>query len=380
MKQPVVQKKNFIFLVAYGIYICSLLLEITPLRESFDKGLQLMRYASYGLFAFKIVIETRNEKKKCVFFAGLLLFLLVQSFIGGGRELVFMLFILFALHNVEIEEVFTTQIIVQTGCIALTFLLCVIGVFPNLEFYDHGQIRYAMGFVYATLPGEVFLGLVFLLLFIRRNKLKIWEVAAIILTFAGIYYFTDSRTTIILGIVLSIFIYLQKFYTRPFKKGFGTFFFYQLMPVYMTLFSWILQFVYNAHPGNRWMSLANRGLNGRLNWAKQSLGEYGIHVLGSNIAWVDNTVNLTRERYNFVDNAYIKLVLDYGWIVGILFLAAYLVIMNRMIQEENRQGCILVCAVLVYAFMTPVLTSFILNPLILLAGGIFHGKTKIRQT
>lgn len=380
MKQPVVQKKNFIFLAAYGVYIASLLLEITPLRESFDQGLQLMRYAAYGLFAFKIVAEAGYEKKKCVFFAGLLLFLIVQSFVGGGRELVFMLLILFAFRNVDTEEVFTTQMIVQAGCIAVTFLLCLLGVFPNLEFFDHGQIRFAMGFVYATLPGEVFLGFVFLWLFVRRNKLKIWEVIVIILTFGVIYYFTNSRTTIILGIALGIFMYMQRFYTRPFEKGIGTFFFYQLAPVYMTLFSWILQFIYNAHPGNRWMSLANRALNGRLNWAGQSLEEYGIHAMGSNIAWVDNTVNLVRERYNFVDNAYIKLVLDYGWIAGILFLAAYLFIMNRMIEEKNRQGCILVWAVLIYAFMTPVLTSFILNPLILLAGGIFHGKTKICQT
>lgn len=380
MKQPVVQKKNFIFLVAYGFYICSLLLEITPLREELDKGLQLMRYAAYGLFLLKILIEAGYEKKKTSLFFILFLVLVVQSFIGGGRELVFMLLVMFAFHNVDVKEVFTVQAVVQAGCIICTFLLCIAGIFPNLEFFDHGQIRYAMGFVYATLPGEVFLGLVFLWLFVRGNKLKLGEVILILTTFGVIYYFTNSRTTIILGIVLSIFIYLQKFYKRPFKKSAGTFFIYQLAPVYMILFSWGIQIIYNGHGENRWMQFLNRVLNGRLNWAKQSMREYGIHAMGSDIAWVDNTANLVRERYNFVDNSYIKLVLDYGWIVGLLFLTAYMFMMKRMIEEENRQGCILVGAVLVYAFMTPVLTSFILNPLILLAGGIFHGKTKIRQT
>ena len=375
-----IEKKNILFLTAYGLYICSMLLEITPFQDSFDRGLQLFRYGTYLLCLSCILKESRHNKKRLFLFAVLILLFLFQSFVGGGKELVFMTLILFALGSTSLEDAFKVQTVVQFLGMFLVFFLCAVGVFPDQTFFDHGQFRHAMGFNYATHPGEVFLGAVLGWLYIRKEKLTIWETGGIVGIFGILYYFTNSRTTILLGVALSIFVYLLKLYKKPMKNKVISFWIYQLAPVYMTCLSFGLQYVYNRNFGHPMMERLNGILNGRLNWARQSMGEYGIRPFGSNIAWVDNTVNLVRERYNFVDNAYIKLVLDYGWIIGLLFLAVWLFIMRNMIAEGNRYGCILVWAALVYAFMTPVMTSFVLNPLLLAAGGIFHGKAKVRQT
>lgn len=375
-----IEKKNMLFLLAYGLYICSMLLEITPFKDSFDRGLQLFRYGTYLLCLFCILKESRHNKRKLLLFALLLLLFVFQSFIGGGKELVFMILILFSLGGTNLEDAFKVQTAVQFLGMLLVFFLCAVGLFPDQTFFDHGQLRHAMGFNYATHPGEVFLGVVFGWLYIRKEKLTLWETGGIVGIFGILYYFTDSRTTILLGIGLSILAYLLKIDKRPLRNNSISFCLYQLAPVYMACFSFGLQFMYNRNFGHPFMIRLNRILNGRLNWARQSLGEYGIRPFGSDIAWVDNTINLVRERYNFVDNAYIKLVLDYGWIIGLLFLAVWLFIMRKMIAEGSRYGCILVWAVLIYAFMTPVMTSFVLNPLLLAAGGIFHGKAKVRQT
>lgn len=369
-----------LFLAAYGLYICSMLLELTPLQNSFDKGLQLFRYGTYLLCLFCILSESRHNKKRLLLFALLILLFGFQSLVGGGKELVFMTLILFALGSTSIKDAFRVQAVVQLLGMLLIFFLCAVGLFPDQTFFDHGKLRHAMGFNYVTHPGEVFLGVVFAWIYVRKERLTIWETGGIVGMFGLLYYFTDSRTTILLGIGLSIFTYFLKIVKKPLPNTALGLFIYQLAPVYMVCLSFGLQYVYNRNFGHPMMERINRILNGRINWARQSLGEYGIRPFGSNIAWVDNTVNLVRQRYNFVDNAYIKLVLDYGWIIGLLFLAVWLFIMRKMLMEGDRYGCILVWAVLIYAFMTPVLTGFVLNPLLLAAGGIFHGKAKVRQT
>ncbi|MGN0132047.1 MAG: hypothetical protein ACI4AA_06380 [Lachnospiraceae bacterium] len=375
-----IQKKNLIFLIGYGIYILSMTLELTPLQDTWDRELQVLRYGAYFLFILKIALD-HYENKKTLLLLGLLVILaVVESFISGGRELVFMLLIFLALYRVDVRDALLLQASIQLSCMFMTFLLCILGIFPNVEIFDHGKIRYGMGFNYVTLAGELFLAFSLAFFYLRNKNIKMIEPICIIGIFLIIYFYTDSRTTVVMGIVLSLIMYLMKYIRRPLKDGAFARAFYGGIPIYITLLSWLLQLYYNDHCTQDAMQVLNRILNGRLQWAKQSIEEYGINVLGSDIHWVDNTSNLIRQRYNFVDNSYIKLVLDYGWIVGIAFLILYLYVMRCKIKETNRYACVLLSASLLYAFMTPVLADFRLNPLLLLAGGIFYEKPKVHQT
>lgn len=375
-----VQKKNFIFLLGYGIYILSMTLELTPLQNTWDRELQVLRYGAYFLFILKIVLDCYDNKKTLLLFGLLEILAVVESFVGGGRELVFMLLIFLALYKVDVRDALLLQASIQLSCLFMTFLLCILGIFPNVEIFDHGKMRYGMGFNYVTLAGELFFAFSLAFFYLRNEKIKMIEAVCIIGIFSIIYFYTDSRTTVVMGIVLSLVMNLMKYICRPLKDGILVRLFYGGIPIYIALFSWALQLYYNGHCTQVSMQKLNKILNGRLQWAKQSIEEYGINALGSDIHWVDNTSNLIRQRYNFVDNSYIKLVLDYGWIVGIVFLILYLYVMSCKIKEANRYACVLLSVSLLYVFMTPVLADFRLNPLLLLAGGIFHGKPKVHQT
>ena len=54
-------------------------------------------------------------------------------------------------------------------------------------------------------------------------------------------------------------------------------------------------------------------------------------------------------------------------------------IMYEMWKKEHLIGCIIMCIFAAMAFMMPI-TGLHTNPLLLLAGGIFHAKTKVCQT
>lgn len=374
-----ITKKNVIFLFAYGLYILSMTLEYTSLQYSFNKGLQIMRYGAYALLLLKILLESYYRKKSLVIFGILLAGTLMQSFVSGLREIFFLLLILYAIYDVYIEDAVRIQVYVQMIVLLMVFALCIIGVFENGEFFDHGRIRYTMGFDYINGAGSVFLSSEMGWLFIRDKKLTLWEVLGILAGWYVIYYFTDFRTMAFVGAAAVLLCYLVKNWKIridkfPFKAV------YLAIPVLMTAFTWVLQLYYNGHAVTKSMQKANAIFNGRLNLAKSAIDQYGLHLFGERVRWVGNTANLSRNHYNFVDCSYIKIAIDYGIFIAVLILILYCYMFYRLVRENHHTGCILLSLFMVCAFMLPVMTGVYYNPLLLLAGGIFYGKTKIHQS
>lgn len=372
-------KTNFIFLVAYGIYILSMTLEYTALQYTFDRELQIIRYLAYGLFLFKILWEAVYYKKSTLLFAIMLLFFVFQSQINGKRDFCFLILILFATYGVQMKDALYVQIGVQMTCLCGVLLLCAMNILDNQEYFDHGQVRYTLGFSYVHGAGEILFSSELAWLFIRQKKLTLWEVLAILSGWGVIFYYTDFKTMGMLGVAAVILCYLTKFLKYSVKK-FPIKELYLSVPILMAVFTWGLQLYYNRYATSNLMQALNTGFNGRLNLAYTAMQNYGVHLLGKKIAWVGNTENLVRHSYNYVDCAYIKLAMDFGIVIEVLVLIGYCYILYQLIEKDNRIGCILTCIVLICGFMLPVIYGLHYNPLLLLAGGIFHGKAKVDQT
>lgn len=372
-------KNSLIFLAAYGLFILSMTIEFTSLRYSFDKGLQLMRYAAYALFLFKIALEAVYRKKDTFIFVLLLLLSILQSRVTGMREICFLLLMLFACYRVEIKAAFKVQIAVQMVCLLGVFALCALGILENLEYFDHGRIRYTMGFVYINGAGSVFFSSELAWLFLRNRQISIKEVLLILCGWGVIFYYTDLRTMTLLGCAAVLAVYVTRRWRWSVDRGMFKALFLAV-PAGLFLFSWVLQWCYNLNSGHALMQSLNAKLNGRLNLAKKALELYDINLWGNRIAWIGNADNLNRNKYNFVDCSYIRIPLDYGLIIGVFFLAAFCFIMYRLVKQNNQTGCILFCIILLCGFMMNVLTGVSYNPFLLLAGGIFHGKAEVHRT
>lgn len=373
------KKKNLMFLLAYGIYILAMSLEYTDLRYGFDKGLQLMRYAAYALFLIKIILEIRYHKKSLFLFTILLFFFIIQAGGTGMREICFLLLILFSCQKEDVRPALKLQIVIQIFCLILTFALCAAGILTNGEYFDHGKIRYSMGFVYINGAGALLFSSETAWMFIRGKKITIFETFLFLSGWRIIYYYTDLRTMTLIGCAMAVAGVVIKYCKWSVKEALPKMF-YLMFPIAMTVFTWILQLYYNLYSHEKLCIVLNSILNGRLNLAKRALENYEINLLGQKIQWIGNIDNLVRNKYNYVDCSYIRMPLDYGVLISLIFLGIYCFIMYRLVKENNRAGCVALCAVLVCGFMMHILGGVHYNPLLLLAGGIFHGKTKIRQT
>ncbi|MBQ8189532.1 MAG: hypothetical protein IJZ44_07105 [Lachnospiraceae bacterium] len=374
-----ISRKCLLFLVAYGIYILSVSLEYTALQYDFGRVLQLMRYAAYGMLALKVLIDANREKRYLLLFVGLMVVTMLQSFISGLREVTFLFLIVYALYEVDIEDALKVQIAVQMICLISVVLLAACGIVENKEYIDHGTIRYTMGFDYINGAGSLFLSSEIAWLYIRQKKFRIGELILILAGWGLIYSCTDFRTMTILGCVGAIACYIIKYWKVPVNKGILKWL-YCMVPVLIAAFSWIMQVTYNVNADHKWMQKMNYAFNGRLNLAKSAMDTYGVHLWGEKVKWIGNTANLSRNNYNFVDCSYIKVAIDYGWVIALLIIVLYCYLFYCMIKKNNHAGCIWLTLFMIGAYMLPILTGVYYNPLLLLAGGMFHGKTKVCQT
>ena len=123
--------------------------------------------------------------------------------------------------------------------------------------------------------------------------------------------------------------------------------------------------------------LLDRLLTKRIQYMTAGFRNYGVHLFGKNIQWVgfggsDNTDSLL-ESYNFVDNSYARILMNYGILIFILVLVI-LIVMSRAVRIQYQDGrIILVLCVLMYCFVEPRLTDIYVNPFLFAAAPFIRG-------
>ena len=132
--------------------------------------------------------------------------------------------------------------------------------------------------------------------------------------------------------------------------------------------------------GPQWIAKLNDILSGRIELLNFAIDRYGIKWFGQKIEWVGfgtltNTDGIW-ETYNFVDNAYGKMLLDYGILFFILILIGYAVIYKTANEQQDYVLIIVISVILVLSIMEPRLVSIEMNPFVLLLGRFFRMETK----
>lgn len=373
-----IRKKNFIFLLAIGIYLLTLAVDYTAIGIQWEREVKLIRYCSYALCILKILMEAVYHKKRTFIYVVILFMAGVQSVVSGKRGFFFLMFFFLASYGVNIKQSLKIQIMVQMVWLVSVWVLCCCGIFENVEFYRHGIVTYSMGFNYVGYPGALFFAIEASWLFLRNKKINLAETIFFLMGWIFIFHFTDTRAVALLGILMVIGCYIAKYWKRSIKNGFMKFFCIAYYPVVM-IFVWGMQYYYNRHDQSGIMQKLNSMLSGRLQLNKHAIETYGLKIFGSDITWITNLDNRTRNIYNYVDSTYFKVLFDFGLIVGVLFLLLNVYVMYYMWRNDQLAGIIVMCAFSILAFMTPIV-GLNTNPLLLLAGGIFYEKPKVHQT
>lgn len=374
-------------LVVLAIYYFTLFLHITTLSYSFSKAAtlcKLLRYVCYVYFLFVIykklrtldlksyINKIKNFDKKQYFVAGvviLALFSIVMNLLlTKNKAWVFLLFTLIYASCFDFEDVLNTIFSAQFISLILITTLSSFGLMHDyVNMRADGTMRHSLGFGYPTYLSQFLLFMILYYSYKKNFKISPEKLGLYQLLIVFSYFLTDSRTEmlisecILIGIFMNSVGILDKFknVVEFFKKAYATCF--PLFPIGSYILVMLYGFIFNTMNVNsiifKIAQKFNHIFSNRLYQTFYDFKRYGLSLFGSNIDLVGYFLTKENEgtiiRSNFIDNEYMRILFENGWIFFIAFFAIISIVIWHL-YKTKKDGLLFVSFVIT--------TSSLINP------------------
>lgn len=374
-------------LVVLAIYYFTLFLDITTLSYSFSKAAtlcKLLRYVCYVYFLFVIykklrtldlksyINKIKNFDKKQYFVVGvviLALFSIVMNLLlTKNKAWVFLLFTLIYASCFDFEDVLNTIFSAQFISLILITTLSSFGLMHDyVNMRADGTMRHSLGFGYPTYLSQFLLFMILYYSYKKNFKISPEKLGLYQLLIVFSYFLTDSRTEmlisecILIGIFMNSVGILDKFknVVEFFKKAYATCF--PLFPIGSYILVMLYGFIFNTMNVNsiifKIAQKFNHIFSNRLYQTFYDFKRYGLSLFGSNIDLVGYFLTKENEgtiiRSNFIDNEYMRILFENGWIFFIAFFAIISIVICHL-YKTKKDGLLFISFVIT--------TSSLINP------------------
>lgn len=374
-------------LVVLAIYYFTLFLDITTLSYSFFKAAtlcKLLRYVCYVYFLFVIykklrtldlksyINKIKNFDKKQYFVVGvviLALFSIVMNLLlTKNKAWVFLLFTLIYASCFDFEDVLNTIFSAQFISLILITTLSSFGLMHDyVNMRADGTMRHSLGFGYPTYLSQFLLFMILYYSYKKNFKISPEKLGLYQLLIVFSYFLTDSRTEmlisecILIGIFMNSVGILDKFknVVEFFKKAYATCF--PLFPIGSYILVMLYGFIFNTMNVNsiifKIAQKFNHIFSNRLYQTFYDFKRYGLSLFGSNIDLVGYFLTKENEgtiiRSNFIDNEYMRILFENGWIFFIAFFAIISIVIWHL-YKTKKDGLLFISFVIT--------TSSLINP------------------
>lgn len=374
-------------LVVLAIYYFTLFLDITTLSFRFSKAAtlcKLLRYVCYVYFLFVIykklrtldlksyINKIKNFDKKQYFVVGvviLALFSIVMNLLlTKNKAWVFLLFTLIYASCFDFEDVLNTIFSAQFISLILITTLSSFGLMHDyVNMRADGTMRHSLGFGYPTYLSQFLLFMILYYSYKKNFKISPEKLGLYQLLIVFSYFLTDSRTEmlisecILIGIFMNSVGILDKFknVVEFFKKAYATCF--PLFPIGSYILVMLYGFIFNTMNVNsiifKIAQKFNHVFSNRLYQTFYDFKRYGLSLFGSNIDLVGYFLTKENEgtiiRSNFIDNEYMRILFENGWIFFIAFFAIISIVIWHL-YKTKKDGLLFISFVIT--------TSSLINP------------------
>lgn len=374
-------------LVVLAIYYFTLFLDITTLSFSFSKAAtlcKLVRYICYVYFLIMICKKyktldlneykenIKNFDKKQYFVAGvvvLALFSIVMNLLlTKNKAWVFLLFTLIYASCFDFEDVLDTIFSAQFISLILITTLSSFGLMHDyVNMRADGTMRHSLGFGYPTYLSQFVLFMILYYSYKKNFKISPEKLGLYQLLIVFSYFLTDSRTemliseSILIGIFMNSVGILDKFknVAEFFKKTYATCF--PLFPIGSYILVMLYGFIFNTMNVNgiifKVAQKFNHIFSNRLYQTFYDFKRYGFSLFGSNIDLVGYFLTKENEgtiiRSNFIDNEYMRILFENGWIFFIAFFTIISIVIWHL-YKTKKDGLLFISFVIT--------TSSLINP------------------
>lgn len=330
--------ENLLVLMCLFLYTSSQVYYYSDIRVSLPFFYQLtiiFRIFSLVILTFLTLNRIKNLKNLLKYSCVLLLTIFIFVFTKNHEFYFILLFILlYSIQNVEMIDILRCMnwaIIISTIIVVALSLLNIID--NNILIRKTGNsefLRSSLGFSHPNVFGfmllEIFINFSLIEKGIKSKFITIKTALITILCIVTINYFSDSRTSTIVIIGLSVFMFLID------KSFFNKRTIYTLSN-FSILFS--LAFTYyfsiNYSYTNIMHITLNRLFSNRLMFLYQFYNRYGFKFWGQEVQMSTSRVG---NNYFFLDSGFGRIFIEFGVLFGIIFIG--LLLYNNYLGYKNE--------------------------------------------
>lgn len=291
------------------------------------------------LFTIKMMLQKYNKREMTITIASGVISILV-GIVTKEYVSIYLFFILFASKDIKIKNI--VKISFYTLITLLSFSMIKYGVdsiFKEIPiiYRNTGEARYTFYLNHPNIVAGLVLWISAQYIFLRFEKIGIKDYVVLFIINSIIYYFTLSRTSYILAIVLIILtiiakVKMEKNYLAYIAK-------YSF--VILSILTIGLGYMYSNYKECKYMKMAENAFSGRISLLSIALDKYEVSLLPRNlnlteeIKWVSG-----RKDELYLDSLYSRTYIKYG-VLYMIFLIYISFNLNKNMTNKNAVFIIL---------------------------------------
>ena len=319
------------------------------------------------LFLYKAFLKWKTMEKPAEKIKWILSVILACSlslpfvYIGLKHDLkilVFMPLTALCLYDVRPEKVLKSFVILTAILLAATIVCCLSGCIRNITSVSRGYFAGSYGICNTTDFAAYFL---FLMIFIwcfchtARWYHTLLFIAFISFIIGGVYLLSRSRTTLICGGLLSVFV-LWEWIDRQLSGSknikakkltrVSDIVIISLFPVIIILLSAVV-YLYDSGKATE----INNLISERIHYIWLPISTYGITLLGTVFKLHGNGGSIIHSlrEYDFLESSYSFLLVRYGLIISIIFFSLWVWMIYKAVKSGRKRIALAMIIMSVYA-------------------------------
>lgn len=293
-------------------------------------------------------------------------------FFSGLPDIIDLTILVWCCRKVDFKDIALVSIAITISLSLLIILLSQLGIIVDYIWDPGTRNRHGLGFLYCTTLSHLFLNVVLLWVFLRRNDLKVIEVAFILVLDVVIFFFTGSKNSFALVIfALCLWLLLRLFGDKISGQIIQPLLGQWVFPIF-ALLSLIASLAYDpALAGWDWL---NNVLTNRLSQTHAALFDYGVMPFGQELPLAgngltpDGVLEQTTGVFdtNFIDNSFMYILLHLGWITFVVAISMLFLLGRRAAAIREKYLTLALFVMALHAIFDPQLISPVYNTFLFL--------------
>ena len=326
-----------LFYVGYIIWLIWKLISISMFSFAEGSAVNTILHGFSLLLLLCSSVMLWKFDSKTVLALAFCVFGLVVKINSGSVVFIDLAFLFYASRCTQFDDIARLSLaLLGIGSVAIVFS-SVIGVIPDYLFARGETIRHGLGFLYSTNLSHLYLNIVLLYLFLKRDDLSHAECLLLFSVDILIFILTDSRNSCgLVAIALCCAVVFKWVRSNAFE------FVLALIARWSFIFFTVLLIVaalaYNP-TDEGWRKL-NGFTSNRIAQDHASLIKYGVRPFGQEIEFANHTIAMgetdrTEQQEkptgdpNIVESSFLNILITKGYVSLLLVLTAFLIAMRN---------------------------------------------------